>query len=233
MIKLHSFGANFGVVDPSPFVVKVDLFLRVAKLPYELVPGAVDSLKNSPKNKLPFIEDNSIKIGDSAFILDYLTKTYHVEIDGFLSKEQQASAYLISKSLDENLYWCLVYSRWIKDDTWPLLKDAFFGDMPALLKLFVPKMIRKSVHKNLYGQGITRHNDEEILAIANDSFSALSTLLGYKTYFFGEQISHLDISAYAHLCEFISVNFTNELNELARSYGNLVSFCQRIEKTYI
>lgn len=33
MIKLHSFGANFGVVDPSPFVVKVDLFLRVTNLP--------------------------------------------------------------------------------------------------------------------------------------------------------------------------------------------------------
>lgn len=232
MIKLHSFGANLGVIDPSPFVVKVDLFLRVAKLPYEIVPGAASSLKLSPKNKLPFIEDKHLKIADSAFILDYLTQTYHVDIDNFLSKEQQASAYLISKSLDENLYWCLVYSRWVKEDTWPLLKEAFFGKLPFLLKLFIPNILRKSVHKNLYGQGISRHNNDEILAIANESFAALSTLLDDQHYFFGETISRLDISVYAHLCEFISVDFTNDLNELARSYDNLVKFCQRIEKIY-
>lgn len=111
-------------------------------------------MKISPKKKLPFIEDKGLKIGDSTFILDYLTKTYQIDIDGFLTKEQRATAHLISKSLDENLYWCLVYSRWLKDDTWPLLNDAFFGKIPALLKLFVPNIIRKSVKKNLYGQDI-------------------------------------------------------------------------------
>ena len=128
MIKLHSFGANFGVIDPSPFVVKVDLFLRIVKLPYEVIHGSVNSLKISPKKKLPFIEDKGLKVGDSTFILDYLTKTYQLEIDSFLTKEQHANAYLMGKSLDEYLYWCLVYSRWLKEDTWPLLKKAFFGN---------------------------------------------------------------------------------------------------------
>lgn len=232
MIKLHSFGENFSVIDPSPFVVKVDLFLRVTKLPYEVIPGSVDSLKISPKNKLPFIEDKGLKIADSTSILDYLTKTYQLEVDGFLTKEQQASAHLMAKSLDENLYWCLVYSRWIKEDTWPLLKEAFFGKLPALLKLFVPNMIRKSVKKNLYGQGTARHTDEEILTIANETFSALATLLSDKEYFFGEQISTFDIIAYAHISEFISVDFNNKFNELARNFDNLVSFCQRIEQQY-
>jgi hypothetical protein len=45
VIKLHS----FGVIDPSLFVVKVDLFLDVANLPYEIMLGLVDSLKILPK----------------------------------------------------------------------------------------------------------------------------------------------------------------------------------------
>ena len=232
MIQLHSFGTNFGVMDPSPFVVKVDLFLRVAKLPYEVITGSVDSLKISPKNKLPFIEDKGVQVGDSTFILDYLTKTYQIEIDNFLTKEQQANAHLMGKSLDESLYWCLVYSRWLKEDTWPLLREAFFGNMPALLKLFVPNVIRKSVKKNLYGQGLGRHSESEIQAIAKQSFLSLSVLLGEKIYFFGEQISSFDVTVYAHLSEFITVDFSNEFNELARSYPNLIEFCRRIEKQY-
>ena len=159
-------------------------------------------------------------------------KTYQIEIDNFLTKEQQANAHLMGKSLDESLYWCLVYSRWLKEDTWPLLREAFFGNMPALLKLFVPNVIRKSVKKNLYGQGLGRHSESEIQAIAKQIFLSLSVLLGEKSYFFGEQISSFDVTVYAHLSEFITVDFSNEFNELARSYPNLIEFCRRIEKQY-
>jgi len=231
MIKLYGFGENFSVVDPSPFVVKVDLFLRMAKLPFS-TENDFQNIKKSPKHKMPFIEDNGTKVGDSAFILKYLTETYDVKLDDFLTDEQKAQASLYAKALDEGLYWCLVYSRWVKDDTWPLINKAFFGDMPVPLKWFLPNIIRKDVKKTLHRQGYGRHSETELLIVADQHFSALSTLLGDRDYFFGEQACTFDAVAYAALCEFITVNFDNSFNQAAKKYQNLVDFCQRIEHQY-
>jgi len=236
VIKLYSFGENFGVMDPSPFVVKVDAFMKMAQLPYEIVASA-DNLKIAPKGKLPFIVDSGVDSGvktiaDSQDIIEYLTKSYQVSLDEHLSPEQKAQAYLFTKSLDENVYWCLVYSRWILEDTWPLVNKVFFGALPFPLRLFVPSLIRKSVKKNLHGQGMGRHSREEILAISDKTFAALSTLLGGETYFFGDKPSSFDATVYSILCQFISVNCDNEFNDKARSYPNLVQFCQHIEQTY-
>ncbi|NQY37041.1 MAG: glutathione S-transferase family protein [Alteromonadaceae bacterium] len=231
MIKLYTFGPCFDVMDASPFVVKVDLFLRMANLPYE-TDADFNHLKISPKGKLPFIEDNDVKIGDSEVIIEYLTQTYGIQLDSFLTAEQKAFAHLTTKSLDENLYWCLVYSRWMRDDTWPIVNETFFGTLPFLFRLFVPNMIRKGVKKNLHGQGIGRHSNEEILEIADKSFTALSTLLADKDYLFGDQVCSFDAAVYSMLCQFISVNFYNEFNALARKYQNLIKYCERIENKF-
>ncbi|GHF84428.1 glutathione S-transferase family protein [Thalassotalea marina] len=231
MITLYGFGPAFGVIDASPFVVKVDLFLKLAGLEYQTV-NDVNNLKKSPKGKLPFITDGDKTIADSHFILEYLTEKYQVNIDDHLSEEQKAQALLYSKALDESLYWILVYSRWIKEDTWPIVRDTFFADLPAPLKLFVPGLVQRDVKKTLKGQGFGRHSESELLALAKNYFCALSTLLADKPYFFGDKISSFDVLAYSMLCEVISVDYFNNFNQLARSYDNLVAFCQRIEQTY-
>lgn len=235
MIKLYSFGSSFGVMDPSPFVVKVDAFMKMAALPFEVI-ASTNNLKIAPKGKLPFIVDNNESdektIADSQAILEYLTDKYQVSLDEHLSPEQKAQAYLFTKSLDESLYWCLVYSRWILEDTWPQVNKTFFGTLPFLLRLFIPSLIRKSVKKNLHGQGTGRHSQAEILAISDKSFAALSTLLGDQMYFFNNKESSFDAVAYSILCQFISVDCKNEFNDKAHGYPNLVQFCQRIEQAY-
>jgi len=231
MIKLNGFGKGFGVVDASPFVIKVDLFLRIAKLPFECE-SDFKNIKQSPKHKLPFIEDKGLKVGDSAMILQYLTNSYEIHLDDFLTEQQKAQATLISRALDESLYWCLVYSRWLKDDTWPIISDEFFSKIPAPVKWFLPNIIRKDVKKTLHRQGFGRHTESEMLTITDEHFSALSTLLADNAYMFGEKVSSFDAVVYSHLVQFIGVEFTNSFNELARKYDNLVQYCQRIETDY-
>ncbi len=231
MTVLYSFGPNFGLVDPSPFVVKVDAFMRMANIPFEVKIG-IKHTKKSDKRKLPIIEDDGQIIPDSQFIIEYLTKKYQITLDDFLTAEQKAQAYLFTKSLDENLYWPMVYSRWVDEQTWPTAKEAFFGKLPLPLKLFLPTIIQKGVKKNLYGQGTGRHSKSEILDIAKASLGALSTLLGDKPYFFGDKISSFDATAYGFLSEFILVNYDNDFNLCARSFDNLVSYCHRIQQAY-
>lgn len=231
MIKLYGFGENFGVVDASPFVVKVDLFLRVADIPFEFV-GDFTKLNKSPKGKLPYIEDDGEAVGDSTFIQAYLTDKYKITLGQGLSQEQEAIAHLMNKTLDENLYWCLMYCRWVMPETWALLKNALFKDAPALIRGPVAGYVRKSNIKTLHRQGTGRHSEQEVLKIADDTFNALSALLGDKNYFFGDEMSTIDINVYAHICQFILVDYDNIFNKKAREYSNLVSFCENIQKQY-
>ena len=231
MIKLYGFGKSFGVIDASPFVVKVDLFLRITGLEYKSV-NDFGHIKQSPKHKLPFIDDRGLKVGDSSEILQYLTNNYNLTLDDFLSVQEKAQAALYSRALDESLYWCIVFSRWVKDDTWPIISQTFFAKMPAPIKWFLPNVIRKDVKKTLYRQGFGRHSEQELLLIADKHFSALSILLADKNYFFGDNICSFDAVLYSHLIQFILVDFDNSFNQQAKQYDNLVKYCQRIKAKY-
>jgi len=231
MIKLYGFGANFGVADPSPFVLKTDLYLRVAGIEFESV-AHMSNLGKAPKGKLPFIEDDGELIADSFFIRRHLQNKYAVDLDQHLSAEQRASAYLLSKALDEDLYWCLVYSRWIREDTWPLSKQAFFGDLPFPLKQIISGVSRRGVRVALNKQGLGRHSDAEIQQLCRQSIDSLALLLGDQTYFFGEQISSLDITAFALLANLILSEIDNPFTRIARSHENLLHYCQRIQNQY-
>jgi len=228
MIKLYSFGAGFGVADPSPFVLKIDAYLRMSGIAYETMANPAN-LRRAPKGKLPFIEDDGKIIADSFFITEHLQEQYDVKLDQWLSNEQKAVAHLITKSLDENFYWCMVYSRWMRDDTWPIIKQAFFGSLPFPLKQIVPAIARSGVKNALHKQGLGRHSDDEIKQILKYSLDSLSEVLGDKAYFLGDKPCALDAAAFAFLAEFILVTIDNSFNELARSYENLAQYCKRMQ----
>lgn len=235
MLTLYGYGKRFGVIDPSPFVVKVDAFLRMAEIEYRVINRA-NNLQRSPKGKLPFIviekDEETQLISDSEQIMEHLRETYNIELDGQLTHEQKALSHLLTKSLDENLYWCLVYSRWADTKTWPYVKQTLFGRLPVHLRWLAPMVVRRKILKALKAQGTGRHSKTEILAIADKSFSALSVLLGSNQYFFGDEVSTFDAVAYAFLAQVISLDYNNDFTEKARGYENLVKFCQRIEYHY-
>lgn len=231
MVKLIGFGNAFGLVDPSPFVAKVDAYLRLAKIPYEYQ-GNAGALRTAPKKKLPIINDNGKTIADSYFIIEYLNEKYQVELDKDLTPEQVGLSHLLTKSLDENFYWCIVYSRWMRDDTWPIIKENFFGNLPFPAKQIIPAMLRKGVKKTLHGQGLGRHSDSEIMQVFEHSLRSLDKALGTKTYFFGDKPSSFDASAYAFLSACISTKLDNPFNRQAKTYNKLVEYCHRFEAEY-
>ncbi len=231
MITLYSFGPNLGLADPSPFVLKVDCYLRATGLEYETRPD-FGNLKKAPKGKLPFIVDNGKTIPDSTHIIAYLKETYGDQLDQELNPEQKAIAHALCRMLDENLYWCMVYSRWIDDTGWSVIKPAFFGMLPFPLKVLIPTLARKGVKKSLYLQGFGRHKKDELLQIAKKDLTALSDLLGTKDYFLIDKVTTLDICAFGFLAQFIVPEFESEFNKLAKSYPNLVAFVERMKNQY-
>ena len=231
MIKLYSFGQAFNLADPSPFVVKVNLHLKANSIEFEDIPSA-DNLQKAPKGKLPFIDDNGTIIADSSFIVEHLKQQHNADIDSWLSEKQKATAHLMSKSLEENFYWCIVHSRWICQDTWPTVRAQFFDSMPFPLNKIVPIVAHKRVRNNIKGHGLGRHSDEEIMGIAKRTLESLSILLGNKPFYFGDKISSLDICVYAMVANLTQSNIDNEMSTMAREFKNLVAFTTRIKNEY-
>ncbi len=231
MIRLHGFGSQFGVADPSPYVLSVDAFLRMAQIPYVFDDDS-KNLSKAPKGKLPFITEGEQQLADSFFIIEYLGKNNSVASNQHLDAKQLASAHLIQQSLNEHFYFCLVHSRWLQDDTWPKVKQAFFGGLPPVIKQLVPAIIRSKVRKGMKAQGFARHSDAEILHFTQLQLQALSTVLGDQDYFFGAQASTLDAVCFGFLAQVILAEIDNPCNTLARQHDNLVAFCQRIQQQY-
>lgn len=231
MIKLHSFGASFGLIDASPFVSKVKLFLAVHKIEYQEI-NDVMRLGKAPKQKFPYIEDGEDIVADSEFILEHLSKKHLIEMDSWLTEEQSATAYLIGRSLEDNLYWCLIYSRWLNDDTWPIVRSHFFGSMPFPLNSIIPYLARKGTIKRIEGHGMGAHTTDQVLTIAKQSFASLSALLANKPFFFGDKMSSFDIIAFAQLSPFTLATLNNPTNDAAREHQNLVKFTERIQQAY-
>ena len=67
MIKLYQFEPAFGLPNASAFCMKVETYLRMARLPYEIARNA--DIRKAPKGKMPYIEDKGQVIADSGFIV--------------------------------------------------------------------------------------------------------------------------------------------------------------------
>ena len=65
MITLYGFGPAFGLPDPSPFVIKVEVLLKMAGLEFRT---DANGFRKAPKRKLPYIDDGGTIVADSTFI---------------------------------------------------------------------------------------------------------------------------------------------------------------------
>ena len=90
MITLYSFGPAFGLPDPSPFVMKAEVLLKMSGLPYRT---DTRGFRNAPKGKQPYIDDDGERVADSTFIRWYLEKKYTIDFDRDLTPDTTSSQY--------------------------------------------------------------------------------------------------------------------------------------------
>ena len=232
MIRLFQFEPAFGLPNASPFCMKLETYLRMAKLPFEIPQATLAHLQKAPKGKMPYIEDKGVTLSDSSFIIDYLKSTYGNPLDGWMDAPQQAIALAFQRLMEENLYWAVVYTRWVEPQGWAQTKAVFFGKLPAPLKLFVPALARRGLIKELRGHGMGRHSREEILAIGKRDISALADFLTDKSYFLGALPCSLDATAYAFLANLVWPPVESDLKRHARQYPALEAYCHRMRSQY-
>ena len=140
MITLYTFGLAFGLPDPSPFVTKVEVLLKMAGLPYRTDTAG---FRRAPKGKLPYIDDDGERVADSTFIRWHLENKYRIDFEKGLSPEQRAVAWAFEKMAEDNLYWALVDARWVDDANFAKGPKQFFRKIPAPVRPFLIAFIRR------------------------------------------------------------------------------------------
>ncbi|HXZ97487.1 MAG TPA: glutathione S-transferase family protein [Burkholderiales bacterium] len=230
MIKLYQFQPAFGLPNASPFCMKVENYLRMARLQYEIAPRA--SHFRAPKGKLPYIEDGAKIIADSSFIIEYLKSAYGDPLDVRLTPLENAQALALRRMMEENLYWALAYTRWMEPQGWKVTKAEFFKPVPALLRGPISAFAHRGVARQLWGHGLGRHSTNEVHRIGNTDITALADFLGEKPFFMGESPTSLDASAYAFLANIILVPLDSALKRHALKYPQLEAYCLRMRARY-
>jgi glutathione S-transferase len=235
MIKLYQYIAAWGLPDISPFVTKVDCYLRMTALPYEFVRLPAVELANTPKGKLPILEDNGRRVADSGFIVDYLKTTYGAPLDERLSPRDRAVGVALGRMMEEGLYWsAIIQTRWQEDANFAVYRPSLsaFVDLPAEQGERAVNQFRQQILLEFQGQGMGRHTAEENYRLAKADLAALADYLGEQPYFLGKEPTSLDATAYAWLAHILHVPFQGPAKEYAQARPNLVTYCRRMRERY-
>ena len=204
MITLYAFGPAFGLPDPSPFVTKAEMLLKMSGQPFRVDTGGFNK---APKGKLPYIDDDGEKVADSTFIRRHLESKYAIDFDQGLSAEQRAIAWAFEKMAEDHLYWALLDSRWLDDANFAKGPAKFFERIPAPVRPLMVAMIRRSVRKRMKGHGMGMHNQAEIIALGARSIDAIAEYLGAKPFFMGDEPAGADATVFAFMAGALCPHF--------------------------
>jgi len=229
MITLYTFGPAFGLPDPSPFVTKVEVLLKMAGIAYRT---DTTGFRQAPKGKLPYIDDDGEQVADSTFIRWHLENKYRIDFDKELSAEQRAIAWAFEKMAEDNLDWTLVDARFFDEANFAKGPKNFFRKIPAPMRPLMVAFIRRQLKRTLYGQGMGRHTGAEIVALGTRSIAAITDFLGPKPFFMGGEPSGADATMLAFVAGALCPHFDTPLRTAAQCHENLRRYVGRMTARY-
>jgi glutathione S-transferase len=228
-MTVHGGWDAFGVPDFSPACLKLKTYLRMTNTPYEATLG---DPRKAPTKKIPYITFGGEAIGDSNLIIHHLKTKIGDPLDGSLTAEQHALGHLVRRTCEESLYWAVLHVRWADDAAFAKLAPQFKGIMPPVIGGMIVKMIRKETLRNAWGQGMSRHAMENVVAHGKADVDALAVMLGAKAYLFGDRPTSYDASLFGSIANVMAFPAEGPLAEHAKSKANLVAFVERVKKAY-
>jgi glutathione S-transferase len=228
-IKLFQFPRMFGIPNVSPFCCKLETWLRIAGIPYEVVD--TPDPRTGPKGKLPFIEDAGERIADTSLIVDYLVKTRGVDPDAHLDASQRAIALLVQRTLEEHYAFVLAYTHILRDEGWQHTRTRF-DSVPAIVRPLVGSLVRGRVKAMLWKQGVLRHSHEDIIESALRDWRAVLTVMSDGPFFFGDEPSGVDAIVFGALATSVLTPIESPIRDFLRSQPAFVAYTNRMRARF-
>ncbi|AHB74674.1 MULTISPECIES: glutathione S-transferase family protein [Pandoraea] len=229
MLTLYTFGPAFGLPDASPFVVKAEMLLKLAGLPYQTDRGG---FRRAPKGKLPYIDDDGEIVADSTLIRLHIERKYGFDFDAALTPAQRGAAWMFEKALEDHFYWHVVQARWCDDANFAKGPAAFFKAVPWPVRPLAQAFIRRKIRNTLHGQGTGRFTPPEQAQLLRRGTQAAAQLLGDKPYFFGSTPCGADATAFGFIAAAASPHFDMTLRDEIAMHPNLMDYVKRLRREF-
>ncbi|XP_076047867.1 failed axon connections homolog isoform X2 [Oratosquilla oratoria] len=222
LVILHTIPRGRYCPNLSPFVVKLETYLRMADIKYEI--DCEEPM--GPKGKLPWITLNGKEMADSQLIMEELGVKYGKDFSSNLTKEQNAVSRAFLIMVDEHLYWGLLVWRYVVDMGRVLIEQM---ELPIMYRLMWPMMLKK-IRKSAWMQGVGRHENDVVENIMKKDLKAISDYLGDKPFLMGEVPSEVDCAVFGMLSQFEwNSRGSPYLKMLDMEFQNLHKYCQRMK----
>ncbi|KAK3780382.1 hypothetical protein RRG08_062003 [Elysia crispata] len=221
-LVVYGLGSGAGIPSLSPYVLKLEVYLKLAKIPYVLSKKYV----TSSKGKVPWISYNGEHIADSQFCIEFIKTQFGVDLNEGLSKEQAAVAYAFRVMMDEFHFWVNVYFR------------LYDPEDPMLVKFNPSASSRRRLRERYvsfsHAQGVGRHSRVDIVRLFTDNLRALEALLGQKPFMMGETPTEVDCSVFAFLAAIVFYppqEFEKQMGKsyLQREFPKLYEYSMRMK----
>lgn len=220
MMKLHTAKPAFGLRCASPFGTKADALLRLAGVDAERVFAFP---QDGPREKLPFLV-----LDDGSAISDTRNIQRHLEREHGLTLAPCPHDTLVCRTAEEHLYFAIMRVRW--EHHFERVRDELFAPVPGVMRGLVAGHVRRRVTRDLWGQGMGRRPEEEMLALVDDDFAALAEALDGRRFFGGEALALADLAAYAILDQVFGSELHDPLTERAVEHRALVTYHRRVDE---
>jgi glutathione S-transferase len=230
MIKLTVYPAAFEEPTASPFCMKSMCMLQTAGVPFEII--ETGDPRKAPNGKLPFIESDGQQIPDSEQIRAFIETVADVDFDEGLSERERGISRAIIRMVEEHIYFAIVADRWGEDDNWEYVREAFFSDIPKILRGFVTGYIRKQALAQVKGQGMGLHTKEVRFDRVRRDLIAIREVLGDKPFLFGDKATAADFSAVPMLRAAIVTPVEKPLGRFIKQDKVLMTYVERFMDQY-
>lgn len=235
MLVLHGFVPAWGLPDFSPFCSKLHTYLRMRELEYET---KVADPRKAPLGKLPGLQlPDGTMVYDSRLIIERLESANTEPMDAHLTGRERARAEAMRSALEEHFYFVLAYLHFKDERGWreflPVWKE--YGTalgMPSFV--FHPALFfaRRSVLRDLRGQGTGRHDLETVRRYGKELVTSLADFIGDGPHLMGERPTTYDATAYAFAAAIVQSEFTCPVREHAKRQKSLLAYLDRMHERY-
>lgn len=220
LYRLVHFGRALGRPDGSPFCVKAEAYLRLQGVSYETVRGLP---MKGPRGQLPVMFHRQEVVAGSQEIVEYL-RARNGRVDGWLDPAQETSAYHLARSVEEHLYFLLLYQRWLIPENFKVVEQVFFQDLHPVMRFLVSRYARSGARKRTIAQGLGRYSPPEIDRMTYRGVEMLSRSLGSKPFFMGDLPCWVDCSMFGFITNLLIPEFRRGAGHWIRDFQNLVDY---------
>jgi len=230
VVIVHGPSRAIRVPCTSPFVLKVETYLRMVNIPYKY--DHKDGF--GPRGKTPWISLNGEHVTDSQLIIEHLNKKFDKNLNSHYKDDKLSIATLVRITLEQHVFWGLVRWIFVDEGRHTVLNKMKIPMNSFLASWFLLPLIRRKMKGRLEGQGLGLHTKEDVHAFMFKDLEAVSKVLGNNKYLLGDEPCEDDAALFGFAAQLVwgFVHDSPEAKFVRDNHPNVAAYCERMKAKY-